>query len=126
MRTMPVRSRYGDTAAPRLIVMFVGTAPSSCSQTGASFFGDPQTFASQNFARILCMQRDGAQYSFAHVPTYVNYVKGQMNAGQTLFVAGYSNGGGVAACVGSSSTWLEFESLGCIASVSRLIHSRSV
>jgi len=94
--------RYGDSGAPRLIIMFVGTAPSSCSQTGSSFFGDPNTFASQNYARILCMYRDGAQYSFEHVPTYVGYVKAQLQGGQTLFVAGYSNGGGVAACVGSS------------------------
>jgi hypothetical protein len=48
------------------------------------------------------MLRDGSQYSFDHVQTYAGYVRAVMTAGQTLFVAGYSNGGGISACVGSS------------------------
>ncbi len=95
--------RFGSPSASRLIIMFVGTSPSSCSQTGASFFGSsPSAFASQLSARILCMFRDGTQYSFGHVSQYAGYIRAQMHPGQQLIMAGYSNGGGVSACVGST------------------------
>lgn len=83
------RYRFGDENAPRLIVMFVGTSPSTCSQTGGSFFGDPASFAAANYARILCMARlHGSQYQFSEVDTYANFIRAVMTDGQTLFVAG--------------------------------------
>jgi hypothetical protein len=92
--------RYGSMGASRLIVMLVGTFPSTCSQTGASFFGNPASFASSNDARILCVFRPGTQYGFGDVPNIVRNVNSQiaqMSSNPTVFVSGYSNGGGVGA-----------------------------
>jgi hypothetical protein len=92
--------RFGSVNAKNLIIVLVGTFPSTSSQTIGGFFGSGAQFAQFWDARILVALRPGAQYSFDNVNSIAANVRRQARPGQRIYVAGYSNGGGVAACVG--------------------------
>jgi len=92
----------GSSKNGRLIVVHLGTGPTTKLTEESFFGGDPKKFSEDHNAQIVIAKRKppGNVYGWDDVDRIAGQVE-KAKSGRNVWVLGYSNGGGIAACVAS-------------------------